>query len=213
MIFQKVLKGIVGIDQSAAQQRLDGAGITCNWWRAINPLPFSEIPERLTEQNVLWHLSNYDQIDPTTGLLFGERTPFISATAGTVERDAYLAMNFVHSAFVTAMAFATDNFQRDGAIFYGYVTVLGKKALIHQEFAEETRDLNLFHAYQPFHPEGEIVAKIAIPSPRLEKVEGYNGNAALQDWRAGRWPRPSWTINNPNYARPEDYSNVREAII
>ena len=213
MIFQKILKGIIGIDQATAQQRLDGAGIACNWWRAIDPLPFSQIPQRLTEQNILWHLSNYDQTDPATGLPFGDQTPFISTSAGAVERDAYFGMNYVHSAFITALAFATDNFQSDGAVFYGYVCVLGKKALPHVEFAEETRDLNLFHAYQPFHPEGEIVAKILIPSARLEKVEGYTGAGALDDWSAGRWPRPAWRIDNPNYARPEDYSNVREAIV
>jgi hypothetical protein len=45
-------------------------------------------------------------------------------------------------------------------VFYGYFNVLGRKALPLREFSEETRELNIWHAFQPFHPEGEIVAKI-----------------------------------------------------
>jgi hypothetical protein len=213
VIFQKVLKGMVGMNQAGANGIFQGAGITCNWWREVNPLPTNEIPGRLTEDNALRHLSQYDRTDPATGRPFGELTPFISTTAGAVERDAYFGVNYVHGAFMTALRFATDNFRKTGAIFYGYVLVLGKKALPHQEFAEETRDLNLFHAYQPFHPEGEIVAKISIPVPRLEKAEGYDGPAALSDWSARRWPRPMWTVLNPRYARVEDFSNVREVIL
>jgi hypothetical protein len=158
-------------------------------------------------------LSQYDQIDPATGRPFGERTPFISTTAGGVERDAYLGMNYVYGAFMTALRFATDNFQKTGAIFYAYVTVLGKKALPHQEFAEETRDLNLFHAYQPFHPEGEIVAKISIPVARIEKAEGYNGPAARTDWRCNQWPKSTWVLRNPRYAPVEEFSNIRDVIL
>lgn len=213
MIFQKVLKGMVGVDQASAQAIFNGSGIICNWWRKVDPLPTPQIPGRLTEDNVLRHLSQYDQPDPATGRLFGERTPFISTTAGGVERDAYLGMNYVRGAFMTALTFATDNFRKTGAIFYCYVMVLGKKALPHQEFAEETRDLNLFHAYQPFHPEGEIVAKISISVPRLEKAEGYDGPAALSDWRHGRWPQSKWTLANRRYAPVEQFSNVREVIL
>jgi hypothetical protein len=91
--------------------------------------------------------------------------------------------------------------------------VLGKKALPHEEFAEETRELNLFHAYQPFHPEGEIVAKISIPVARIEKAEGYDGPAAWSDWRRGEWPKSKWVLPNPRYARVEEFSNVREVIL
>jgi hypothetical protein len=213
MIFQKVLKGMVGVNEAGAGTIFNDAGITCNWWRQVNPLPTNQIPGRLTEDNVLRHLSHYDRTDPATGRTFGELTPFISTTAGAVERDAYFGMNYVHGAFMTALRFATDNFRKTGAIFYGYVMVLGKKALPHEEFAEETRELNLFHAYQPFHPEGEIVAKISIPVPRLEKAEGYGGPAARLDWRDGRWPQPSWVLPNPRYAPVEEFSNVREAIL
>ena len=213
MIFQKVLKGTMDIDQAVANGIFHRGGITCNWWREVNPLPEHEIAGRLTEDNILKHLSHYDRNDPVTGRPIGELTPFISTTAGAVERDAYFGMNYVYGAFMTALAFATNNFRSRGAIFYGYVLVLGKKALIHREFAEETRDLNLFHTYQPFHPEGEVVAKISIPIPRLEKAEGYDGPNALSDWDNGRWPQPIWTVLNPRYAPPEEFSNVRELVL
>jgi hypothetical protein len=136
MIFQKILKGILGVSQSDARTMLNGGGITCNWWRQVNPLPENEIPYRLTKLNLLRHLSDYDTLDPLTGRRFGERTPFISTTAGAVERDAQAAQNYMFSAFLTALAFATDSYRQRGAIFFGYVNVLGKQSVVMREFAE-----------------------------------------------------------------------------
>jgi hypothetical protein len=215
MIFQKVLKGIIGISQPQARAMLIGGGITCNWWRKVNLLPANEIPVRLTQDNLLRHLSAYDQPDPITGsATFGEMTPFISTTAGAVERDPANAQNWQFSAFLTALAFATDSFRQQGAIFYGYVNVLGKKSVVMDEFAEETRELNIWTEFQPYHPEGEIVAKIQIPSPHLEKVEGYDGPSARARLNAHKLPVPLWIEQNTShYVPPEELSNVREVLL
>lgn len=213
MIFQRILKGIVGVTAADARKRLDGGGVECNWWREVDPLPEAEVPGRLTPENLRLHLSAYDQVDPATGQPFGRRTPFISTTAGTVERDPYLAQNTLFSAFITALAFATDGFRTDGAVYFGYVNVLGRPAVGLREFAEETRDLHQWHDYQPYHPEGEIVAKIQIPAAHLEKAEGYNGPAALADFRRWRLPQPTWQeLNQSCYVRPEDVCNIRDAL-
>ncbi len=214
MIFQRILKGIVGVTPIEARARLAGGGIPCNWWRDVNPLPSEEIPGRLTPENLFRHLSAYDQIDPATGLIFGRRTPFISTTAGTVERDPHFAQNTLFSALITALSFATAGFRKSGAIFHGYVNVLGRPAVGLQEFAEETRDLHQWTDFQPYHPEGEIVAKIQIPAAHLECAEGYDGQQALAAFRSRRLPQPLWRESNTRYfVPPEDVSNIRDALL
>ena len=131
-----------------------------------------------------------------------------------VERDAANAVNLRFSAFITALGFATDHFQSEGAIFYGYVNVMGRKSIRLQEFAEETRELNIWHDFQPYHREGEVVAKIAIPPAHLEKAEGYNGPDALKELKAKRIPIPSWTEQNTaRYVPPIDICNIRDVLL
>ncbi len=219
MIFQRFLKGVVNISSHDARCQLDGSGLICNWWRQVSTLPAAQIPERLSAENLLRHLNSYEQTDsslpPPFGLHpFGTYTTFISTASGTVERDPANAQNLAFCAFLTALSFATAGYQKSGAIYYGYVNVLGRQALKLQEFSEETRDLHQWHEYQPYHPEGEIVAKICIPAPHLEKVVGFDGPAALDDLDNGNIPSPSWTeVNTRHSVPPESVSNVRGALI
>jgi hypothetical protein len=216
MLFQRILKGVPGIHRREVREQLNGGGgLICNWWHRVNPLPTAEIPDRLTEQDLVMHLNGYDQINPTLPapygqVPFGEYTPFISATCGTVERDPSVAANRVFSAFLTALWFATNRYRDKGVIYHGYVNLLGRRSVKLQEFAEETRDLHQWVSFQPYHPEGEVVAKITIPSPHLEKADGFDGPAALNDLRRGRIPGPSWTeVNAVHYVPPETVCNVR----
>ncbi|MHB1082745.1 MAG: hypothetical protein ACYC67_25350 [Prosthecobacter sp.] len=214
MIFQKVLKGIAGITQAHARAMLDGDGIICNWWRDVGLLPESEILDRLTEDDLLHHLTDYDVIDPITLRKFGETTPFISTTAGGVQRDDSTAVNTRFSAFLTALSFATQGYTTRGVIFYGYLNVLGRKSVAMREFAEETRELNIWTDFQPYHSEGEVVAKISIPPTHLEKAECYDGPAALSDLQNLRVPVPQWTLaNTARYVPPESICNVRDALL
>jgi hypothetical protein len=207
--FQRVLKGIHGVDDDHAKDMLCARGIACNWWRRVGVISPPEIQDKLTERNLDWHLNRYDQFDPSCGLPFCDDTPFVSTTAGAVERDALLARNIIHPPLLTALRFATDNFTQDGYVFHGYVYTLGKKSLDLEEFAEEVRELHIYTAHLPYQPEGEIVAKIHIPAVRLEKLEKYCAQDVFTQLAGGLAPTPVWTHRNPLFRPPERYSNVR----
>jgi hypothetical protein len=213
MIFQKVLKGIGGISDSVASQMLTSAGIVCGWWNRVGRISPAEVKEKLTEDNLFWHLERYDDVHPTTGRPFNQDTPYISTTAGSVQRDQLLARNVFYPPLLTAILFATSWFQRPGYVFYGYVYVLGKKSVPLQEFAEEVRELNIYTSWLRFHEEGEIVAKIILPSTRLSRVERYEPSQSLRDLRRGVKPAPAWTLENPTFCAPEGFSNVRDVIL
>jgi hypothetical protein len=144
MIFQKVLKGIAGLSNHEAQRMLTSAGIICGWWRRVHQITPAEVTEKLTDDNLFWHLERYDDIHPATGRPFKEDTPYISTTAGSIERNELLRANIFYPPFLTAVIFATDWFSRPGHVFYGYVYVLGKQSVPLQEFAEEIRELNIY---------------------------------------------------------------------
>ncbi len=198
MFFQMILKGIPGSDDAEATITLREQGIHCRWWDRVGMITPPQMKERLNERDLDWHLNRYDQPDPTRGGdLFCDHTAFISTTAGVVERDVWQQRNWILPAFMTALRFATRNFTCSGYIYYGYVYTLGKKSVELQEFSEEVRELNVFHAFMPYHDEGEIVAKIFIPAVNLEKCEKYDGSKARVDLGRGRCQN-QWT----SYAMP-----------
>jgi len=211
MFFQKVLKGIPDIAEDDADAAFE-RGIICNWWRRVHRISNDEIVEKLNDRNLDWHLNHYDDRDPNTGGPFRENTPFISVTAGVVERDSFARRNVVFDPFVTALRFATREFMTSGFVFYAYVFTLGRQSLNLAEFAEEVRELNIYKTYLPYHPEGEITAKIAIRGPCIEKWEAYDGPAALRAIRRHRDPQPFSSRENPIYARPELYCNIRGLV-
>lgn len=112
---------------------------------------------------------------------------FISTTAGGLQRFSSTGLNICFPAFLTALQFATANFTTRGFVFYAY-----------------------YHQYLPYHREGEIIAKVVIPAPQIERAEEFDGTAALRDLRTGKMPSPVQTIHNGNYAAPDTYSNIRE---
>jgi hypothetical protein len=211
MIFQQVLKGIPaatdaepGFTDARAQVAVEGAGVPCNWWlnppgRLISP---PEIQQKLSERALHDHLVNYDSVRTTT--------PFISTTAGTVEREAAKARNVFFPPMYTALRFATRNFTQDGYVVHAYVYTLGKQSIELEEFAEEVRDVNTYTAYYKWHPEGEIVAKVLIPARRIEKIEKFAVATVEAELDAGRIPRPLQVFEDPAvYRDPRRYSNVR----
>ena len=220
MYFQKVLKGIKELSRADAAVMVMDEGIHCNWSRREGSISTSEISEKLTDGNILCHLNQYgDPLPPshphfsrTEKLTYGDITPFISTTAGAVQRFSAPGLNICFPAFMTALQFATANFTTSGYIFYVYLLTLGKKAIPLMQFAEQVRELQFYSQYLPYHREGEIVAKIAIPSPQIEKAEEYHGPNALRELRTGKFPTPTHTILNSNYAAPDKYSNIREFV-
>lgn len=213
MFIQHVLKGITGINDADADRAMRDTGILSNWWRRVGTISPAEITARLTENELEWHLGRYNDHHPPSGMPFGQNSPFISTTAGTVERDAWQQRNLVFPPLITALAFATADFSSAGHLFYAYLFVLGKKSVELEGFAEETRDLNVYSRFQLFHPEGELAAKISIPPQQIERWERFDGPAALADLRARRPPRPVARSVNPAYQPPERFHNIRPLMV
>lgn len=222
MFFQKVLKGINNLSLQEANSIVNNAGISCNLWRLLQEIYNSDIKNALNEQNIFYHLNDYDKPVPTNhpfsgkgnNLTYGDVTPFISTTAGAIQRSDFQAKNIIFPPFVTALQFATDNFKSDGYVFFTYVITIGKKSIPLRQFSEEVRELHIYQQYLPFHHEGEIMAKIDIPSVQIEKAEHYHGPTALSQWKQNQQPVPTVgrTIVNHNYARPENHTNIRELL-
>jgi hypothetical protein len=217
MYFQKVIKGINGLSESQAREMIT-QGIICNWWRNAKTISPAGRKAQLIEKNVDLHLNHYGDLLPPghpyghLGKTYGDVSPFISTTAGAIERDEFAEENIIHPPLMTALRFATKNFTENGTIFYAYVMTLGKKAVELEQFSEEVRELNIYNNYLQFYHEGEIMAKIIIPSVQIEKAEVYLGPTADEDFKADRIPMPYITINNPEYLLPEKYSNIREVL-
>jgi hypothetical protein len=211
MFFQKVLKGIAGLTRNEADFALV-QGILCNWWRTVHRISPPEIVQKLTERNLDWHLNHYSDFDPSTNAPFSENTPYISVTAGVVERYVFLQRNVVFDPLITALRFATSDFTTTGHVFCAYVFTLGRESIDLCQFAEEVRELNIYKNFMPFHAEGEITAKIEIRGPQIEMWEEYDGPQALAAIRAGSFPAPSFTRWNPIYAPPEEYCNIRGLV-
>lgn len=210
MFIQHVLKGIEDIGDTAADEILLRSGLVCNWWRSVGRITQEEISAKLTEDAIDWHLNRYTDVDPATNLPFCDNTPFISTTAGTAEQHTGLAYFQTFPPFLTALQFATSGYTRPGYIFYAYIFALGKKAIGHAEFSEETRDLHIYTGFQRFHPEGEIVAKIVIPSGRLERWEYYEPATVLNALQNGQDPQPTRrSAPNPAYQPPDRIHNIR----
>jgi hypothetical protein len=196
-------------------QRIFEGGILCNWWMSLrpNPLPHPEIPQRLSDRNLFWHQNRYNMTDPLTKKPFSYETPFISTSAGTVERRAFLLKNRIHRARNIALRFATNRWKRSGIVFYCYVFVIGKKSVGHAGFAEELRELNIYTGYSRWQPEGEITAKIIIPPAQIECAEIWLRDEFRSAIKTKAQLRPSETMNNKAlYLKPDDYHNIRELL-
>ncbi|MFO1418459.1 MAG: hypothetical protein U1E83_07280 [Methylotetracoccus sp.] len=214
VIIQHCIKGIGGIDRNVAMSLL-ASGITCNWWRKVNPLPNREIPVRLNDRNLEWHQNRYIDPDPLEGNEpFGRHTPFISVTAGTVERDAVWRCNLIHPAWQVALEFATDGWSRDGYLFYCYLFILSRPSVHHPGFSEEKRDLNVYTGFSPFQPEGEITAKIIIPPTQIQRFEFFDIAQVRRDFAAGQIPTPRYTEASSDYYQPpEEIANIRTFLV
>jgi hypothetical protein len=211
MIFQRVLKGLPeeapplpGLTDARAQQMVDGLGLLSSWWMnapdgQISPM---DVRDKLTEQALEDHLSDYDTVSQTTA--------FISTTAGTVEVNAAQQTYDQFPPKYTALRFATRNFTQTGYLVHVYVFVLGRKSIELEEFAEEVRDVNLYTKRYEWHHEGEIVAKINIPAQRIEKIERYSHQGLEDALDNGRIPAPDKTFKEPDvYRDPLTYVNLR----
>ncbi len=214
MIIQRVIKGIGGISCHDAKNILHD-GIFCNLWRNVGLSSTFDTLTRLTERNLDWHQNRYKTPDPLEGgQPFYKHTPFISTTAGTIERDPNLTLNIIKPAYLIALEFATDCWRRDGYLFYCYLFVLGKPTVQFCQFAEELRELNVYTRFSPNQPQGEITAKIIIPPTQIEKFAYYNIKSINNSFINNTLLIPDFEIFNPNiYKPPEALSNFRDILV
>lgn len=208
MIVQWCVKGLSLPSDEHARGLIDGrSGLVCRWWLKHNPLPRNEVDLKLTQQNLNLHVNHFKSVDPATGLPFCEESPFISLSCGTVERDAVAKTNFVHTARHTALWFGTQfGAEREAYLYTCWVVLAPRSAVSVQGVAEEIRDLNTYRRYSPYQTEGEVTAKIIVPSNQIRGCEKWV------------WDRPSnriereWEYLNTGFTAPEALSNVRELI-
>ena len=217
MYFQKALKGINGIDQATAQHIVDN-GLMSNWWRKARTIKVADQKQLLNYANADLHLNHYNEPIPAGHLLspyggsYGSVSPFISTTAGAIQRDKDKGTNIFFDPFLTALRFATKQYRSTGYIFYCYLLTMGKAVIEMEQFSEEIRELHIYRDYLPYHSQGEIMAKIIIPSVQIEMAVEYNGPAAEAALKAKTIPVPTNRIINTTYLPPEKYSNIREVL-
>lgn len=206
MFVQWCIKGVNGIDDDEARGIIDNRhGLICRWWRNVETISPPKRREKLTEANLERHVNAYDATDPATGIPFCEGTPFISLASGSVERSSFLQTNITHPAHMVALDFATRRGDVEGYLFYCWVIVGIKTAPTVESVAEEVRELNTYRRYSHFQTEGEITAKINIPSNQIHRCEKYS---ILQPGKPNS--APDWTHLNAAFDDPMMVSNIRD---
>jgi hypothetical protein len=209
MIVQWCIKGMTlnGGDPEARSVIDSRQGIQCNWWRDVHTITAPGVRDKLTDVNLNLHVNHFTAIDPATKRQFRELTPFISLTAGTVERDAAAKTNIIRRARATALWFGTNFGASDQAYLYTcWVLVAPRSAVVIEDVAEEVRDLNTYRRYSEFQTEGEIIAKISVPDNQVRDCEKWTWDRARMIFRK------DWTYLNGRFTLPEQLSNIRELI-
>ena len=209
MIVQWCVKGLSLPDENTARAIIDSRyGLVCNWWRDVGQISPPATRARLTAGNLDRHVNHFSAFDPSTSRPFSEQTPFISLSAGVVERDAAAKTNYVHRARKAALWFGTDFGVNVTAYIYVCWVVLAPRSAVDVEgVAEEVRDLNTYRRYSEFQTEGEIAVKIIVPDNQIQQCERWD----LDNTGTGKFIR-TWVYRNQRFTPPEVLSNVRELI-
>jgi hypothetical protein len=209
MYVQMCIKGLSGFPLDEAKAMLTKRGIACNWWRDAKHLSSAAIDQRLTPAELDLHVNSYDEEHPERGGKVRDQTPFISLTAGAVERNSFLQTNQEYSAHRVATNFALQfgKWRGDFFLFYCWVVVGMRPSLPVRHLAEEVRELNTYRAYSAFQLEGEIAAKIEVPARQIQKFEHYT----YTETRPGR-KSISFVDSylNPDYIEPHEITNYRD---
>ena len=197
MLVQWCLKGIpqtTAFDDAAAQLALTSVGLTSNWVRrnaGVNlDAGLVSAHQALSDSALAAHVNAYASA--------GATSPYLSLTAGVVERDPRTRKAIPHPAWTTALDFATEGGHSDGYVFECWVQLPGNPAPELPGFGEEVRDLNLQPRFAWWHHEGEIAAKLVVPARQIRCVMKYTSTQVLI----------SVTLN-PDFVPPERISNIR----
>jgi hypothetical protein len=182
MIVQWCCKGLAKVPDEEINAIVYGhVGLRCRAWTTLapkTPYRLANGLRQLTEYHLDLHVNNYSYPDPRTSVPFYKTTPFISLSAGCVDRDITIEENITHRAWRTAVHFATTDFADPdfdpddprrcaGWVLVCYVLVSANRAVAIPSVAEEIRELNQARAYSNWHTQGEITAKINVPSTQI----------------------------------------------
>jgi hypothetical protein len=166
VIVQWCCKGIPGLNDTQVQAiLLDGEGLLSSRWHYNSPRPVADALNALSEADLDAHLHDYARVRQTTA--------YLSLSAGCVVRDPLAGVNVVHPARRTALAFATAWGTTAGWLFTCYVFVGINPAPEIPAVAEEVRELNHARPFSPYYPEGEVAAKIHVPSRQILSAEEW----------------------------------------
>jgi hypothetical protein len=207
MIVQWCCKGMCGIDTDEVLWIMSNqVGIPCRFWQErTGGLPYDEAVGRLTERDLDLHVNHYDEIDPRTRRPVSEQTVFISLSAGCVERNAVRARNELHPALRTALLFATERAQKPGWVFNCYVLMAMNPAARVPGVSEEVRELNHQRPFSPYWEEGEVAAKINVPSRQILSAEYYvPAGKGVVEWKGG--------YLNREFVHPDCLLNMRQML-
>jgi hypothetical protein len=232
VIFQWFLRGVNDsdgtLDEDWAKRVLNTEGLRSAWLRSnprSDPADWDQAVGH--PDSLLWHINRFDDLGfpawPT--VRYGDQSPFLSLSSGTVEPDRRAGKNQKYPAWFTAVRFATADGQDDGWVFHGYASVLGRPALPLLEFSEEVRDLHQHDFYNPYHPEGEVAAKILVPPVRLkeafrvtadrlwawlERLESAEDADDLANPLALLAQVSEAVLPGDSYRAPDEFCNIRE---
>jgi hypothetical protein len=233
VILQWFLRGVHdddgSLDDNWAKRVLDTEGLRSAWLRAhpgSDPADWDQAVN--PADSLLWHITRFDQFGfpAWPNHRYGDLSPFLSLSSGTVEPDHQKGRNQQYPAWYTAVKFATDGGYGNGWVFHGYASILGRPSLPLLEFSEEVRDLHQHDFYNRYHPEGELAAKILVPPVRLKEAFRVTADK-LREWMdqlengkrppiAGESPLEllselsDTVLTGSSYRPPEEFSNIRD---
>jgi hypothetical protein len=128
-------------------------------------------------------------------------SPYISLSAGIVLRDTPIGTR-VFPAWKSAVDFATGRGSFAGYIYRLWTVVAPKPSPELINVSDEVRNLNLYRTAWKYQQQGEITAKLVIPSPQIEYVVKVGMDGKLTGFR----------FDNTRFVKPESISNLLEEI-
>jgi hypothetical protein len=204
MIIQWCLKGIPArpdFGDADAYDVLTDHGLTANLVRNNEGKPLVPTMEQahqsLSDLALVAHVNAY-------GFVKG-RTPYLSLTAGVVERHPVYRVPIRHSAWPTALDFATAGGRSDGYVFMCWLHVPPKPGPELPGFAEEVRDLNLHSKLAWWNHEGEITAKLFVPPRQIYRVVKFDRHHVMRALSGSNGI-------NPDFVPPDQVSNIRALV-
>jgi len=169
------------------------SGIKSNWLFNNGTMPVElaipTVQSALGLSALLTHVNNYAAVRTTS--------PYISLSAGVVLADTALGSR-KFPAWRSAMDFATEWGRSFGYVYRVWTIVTPQPAPQVLSVSDEVRNLNLFDAAWKYQSQGEITAKLVIPSAQIQYVI-----------KVGSDRRPAgFRRDNTGFVNPETISNL-----